>query len=133
MATQSTHWRISRYNPLDDLYPLTYFQALRELFVDDGDFWGQDESSQKAYGWRRPNGLSSTIRTIVWELIGVGIGTGRTVATEIPALPSSVWNPPKIHIVKDEDEILSEQEVDEMRMICVSREDVYGEDLQTDN
>jgi len=133
MATRSTHWRISRYNPLHDLYPLTYFQALRELFVDDGDFWGQDESSQKVHGWRRTNGLAYQIRTIVWELIGIGIGTGRTVATEIPDLPSSVWNPPKIHIVKDEDEILSEQEVDEMRLICVSREDIYREDLQTDN
>jgi hypothetical protein len=133
MATRSTHWRIGHYNQFDDLYPLTYFQALKELFVDDGDFWGQDESSENVYGWRRTNGLSSEIGTIVWELLGIGIGSGRTVATEIPDEPSSVWNPPKIHIVKDEDEILSGQEVDERRLICVSREDIYRDDLQTDD
>jgi hypothetical protein len=133
MATRSTHWRIGHYNQFDDLYPLTYFQALKELFVDDGDFWGQDESSQNVDGWRRTNGLSSEIGTIVWELLGIGIGSGRTIATEIPDEPSSAWNPPKIHIVKDEDEILSGQEFDENRLICVSREDIYREDLQTDD
>jgi hypothetical protein len=136
---------MSNYNHANVLYPLTYFQALEELFVDGRDFWGQDsvteENIQTVYGtagpvWPRTKGLRSEIRTLVWDMISEGIGT---VATEIPDWPSEVWNPPKIRIVEDEDEILGEQEVDKMTLICVSREEVeevaiyFGENVQTDD
>jgi hypothetical protein len=120
MAILSSFWRIGNYNQVDELYPLTGFQALKELLVVDDESEGaSEENIRRVLGrpWPRTRGLSQEIKSLVYAIIGYGT---RTVATETPDSPGGVWKPPGIRIVKGKDEILGGKEVDERNLIRFS-------------